>query len=63
MLEPAMAPLARLFYTYLHEEPVDMRADPLGEVTADPHRNPCDGNLVIPELISGRDWHRFRSSA
>lgn len=61
MLEPAMTPLARLFYTYLHDEPVDMRADPLGKVTADPHRNPYDANSAIPELIFGRDWRRFQA--
>jgi len=54
MMEPGMSLLARQFYTYLHEEPVDMTADPLSMDTADPDRDPFDSNQAIPTLLFKR---------
>lgn len=51
MMEPGMSVLARQFYTYLHEEPVDMSADPLALDDADPERDPFDSNQAIPSLL------------
>ncbi len=51
MMEPGMSTLARQFYTHLHEEPVDMTADPLTMEAADPQRDPFDSNQAIPSLL------------
>lgn len=65
MMEPGMSTLARLFYTYLHEEPVDMHSDPLTMDASDPDRDPFDSNQAIPSLlfkhhdIRGRFEERF----
>lgn len=52
--EPAITPLSRLFYGLLHDEPVDMSADPLAMVTIDADKNPYDSNQAIPTLLLGR---------
>lgn len=52
--EPAITPLSRLFYGLLHDEPVDMSADPLATVTIDADKNPYDSNQAIPTLLLGR---------
>jgi SAM-dependent methyltransferase len=51
MIEPAMTPVARPFYHYFHEEPVDMTADPFAPVAVDPDRDPFDANQAIPSLL------------
>ena len=51
MMEPAMTLLARQFYHYVHEEPVEMYADPFAAVTIDPKRDPFDANQAIPTLL------------
>ena len=51
MMEPAMTLLARHFYHHLHEEPVEMGADPFAAVTIDPERDPFDANQAIPTLL------------
>lgn len=60
MMEPGMSTLARLFYTYLHEEPVDMRADPLSMDASDPDRDAFDSNQAIPSLLFKNDVIRSR---
>jgi SAM-dependent methyltransferase len=51
MMEPAMTPLARIFYHHFHEEPVDMAANPFAVVAIDPDRDPFDANQAIPTLL------------
>jgi SAM-dependent methyltransferase len=51
MLEPAMTTIARPFYRYLHDEPVDMSVDPFAEVVINPARDPFDSNQAIPTLL------------
>jgi SAM-dependent methyltransferase len=51
MIEPAMTPLARRFYRYFHNEPVDMGVDPFAPVTINPDRDPFDANQAIPTLL------------
>jgi hypothetical protein len=51
MIEPAMTAVARRFYDYFHEEPVDMGADPFAPVAVDPDRDPFDANQAIPSLL------------
>ena len=61
LMEPGITPLSWLFYTYLHEEPVDMSADPLGPLDAapDPAKDPFDSNQAIPTLMFKRQEHRI----
>jgi SAM-dependent methyltransferase len=51
MIEPAMTTLARRFYDRVHEEPVDMNADPFAPVAINPDRDPFDANQAIPSLL------------
>jgi SAM-dependent methyltransferase len=51
MIEPAMTPIARRFYDYFHDEPVDMAADPFGPVAINPDRDPFDANQAVPTLL------------
>jgi SAM-dependent methyltransferase len=51
LMEPAMTPLARPFYHHLHEEPVEMEADPYAPASIDPNRDPFDANQAIPTLL------------
>jgi SAM-dependent methyltransferase len=51
LIEPAMTLLARPFYQHLHEEPVDMYADPYAPVLVNRKRDPFDANQAIPTLL------------
>lgn len=51
MIEPAMTNLARGFYAYFHDEPVDMKADVFASVAIDPERDPFDANQAVPTLM------------
>lgn len=59
MLEPAMTPLARVFYSRFHEEPVDFLVDPLAIETPSQGRDPYDANQAVPWLIFGTHRRRF----
>ena len=59
--EPAITPLSNLFYTHLHPEPVNTRADAFAAGTPDPDRNPFDANQAIPTLMFLKQRDRFRS--
>jgi SAM-dependent methyltransferase len=60
MIEPAMTPLARHFYTHFHEESVGMGVDPFQPVAINPNRNPFDSNQAIPTLMFARQTARAR---
>lgn len=51
MIEPAMTTVAHPFYDRIHEEPVDMTADPFAPVAVNPDRDPFDANQAIPTLL------------
>jgi SAM-dependent methyltransferase len=51
MIEPAMTAVARRFYDYFHDEPVDMDADVFAGVAVNPDRDPFDANQAIPTLL------------
>jgi SAM-dependent methyltransferase len=57
--EPAITPLSNLFYSHLHPEPVDMRADPFQVGDPDPARDPFDANQAIPTLMFRRERDQF----
>jgi SAM-dependent methyltransferase len=51
MIEPAMTAVARGFYHYCHDEPVQLDVDPFARVAIDPNRDPFDANQAIPTLL------------
>jgi len=51
MIEPGMSPVAYPFCRYLHQEPVDIHADPFAPMQARPQRDPFDANQAIPTLL------------
>ncbi|PIY53807.1 MAG: SAM-dependent methyltransferase [Zetaproteobacteria bacterium CG_4_10_14_0_2_um_filter_55_20] len=58
-LEPAMTPLAKMFYMHFHPEPVDMSADPFAQVVPSPDRQPFDANQAIPTLLFRDNYKKF----
>ncbi|HEX8168888.1 MAG TPA: class I SAM-dependent methyltransferase [Beijerinckiaceae bacterium] len=62
MIEPAITPGSTLFYRLVHEEPVDMSADPLAVGEPRPDRNPYESNQAIPTLIATRHRERFHEA-
>lgn len=52
--EPAITPLSGVLYRLFHNEPVDMRVDPLAGGAPTPGRDPYDSNQAIPTLLTGR---------
>jgi len=61
MIEPAITWGSTLFYRFIHQEPVDMSADPLVEGVPNPQREPYDSNQALPTLIATRDRERFHA--
>mgnify|MGYP000047141036 CR=1 FL=1 len=59
MVEPAITWGSTLFYRFLHQEPVNMSADPLADGAPDPARDPYDSNQAIPTLLATRDRARL----
>jgi SAM-dependent methyltransferase len=59
MCEPHISPLSYPVYKFLHEEPLDMGADPLALHVADGARDPFDSNQGIPTLLFGRERQAF----
>lgn len=62
VVEPAITPVSRIFYTHFHPEPVDMGADPLVGGARDPNRDPYDSNQAIPTLLFQRDAEKFNAA-
>jgi len=54
MCEPYLSPLSFPVYRFLHEEPVDTRADPLADQQSAAARDPFDSNQAIPTLLFDR---------
>lgn len=51
MIEPAITPVAEIFFRLFHEEPVDMSADPLADQDYGADKDPFDSNQAIPTLL------------
>ncbi|MPZ74613.1 MAG: methyltransferase domain-containing protein [Nitriliruptorales bacterium] len=62
MVEPAITAGSRLFYTFLHPEPVRMAEDPLATGPPDPDRDPFDSNQAFPTLLFRRQRRRFEAA-
>jgi len=58
-VEPAITPVAGLFYRYCHPEAVDMAADPLQQMSHPSSRDPYDANQAIPTKLFCREQSRF----
>jgi len=61
MVEPAITPASWGFYHFIHEEAVDMGADPLRVGAPSRGRDPYAANQAIPTLLATR--HRARLTA
>lgn len=61
MVEPGLSLASYPFYTWLHEEPVVLGADPLTEGEAG-RRDPYDANQAIPSLLFGPLFGRHRGA-
>jgi SAM-dependent methyltransferase len=61
MIEPAITWGSSLFYRLLHQEPVDMSADPLAVADPDSARDPFDANQALPTLLATRYRGRFHA--
>jgi SAM-dependent methyltransferase len=59
MCEPYIRPVSYPVYKFLHEEPLDLFADPLALYDADGARDPFDSNQGIPTLLFGRKRQAF----
>jgi len=53
LCEPFVSPLSWPVYNFIHEEPVDMRADPFGALPLSGD-DPFDSNQALPTLLFGR---------
>jgi SAM-dependent methyltransferase len=62
LVEPAITPISRFFYTHFHPEPVDMSEDPLGVGARTPDRDPYDSNQAIPTLLFQRHSGHFATA-
>ena len=58
MVEPAITPVSWPFYRFFHDEPLQLRADPLAAPIDSP-RDPFDANQAIPTLLFVRQPQRF----
>ena len=61
LCEPYIGPLSYPVYKFFHQEPVDMRADPLRQ-DVDPGKDPFDSNQAIPTVLFGRQRRQFEQT-
>ncbi|MDE0779563.1 MAG: class I SAM-dependent methyltransferase [Alphaproteobacteria bacterium] len=59
--EPAITPVSNLFYTHLHPEPVDMKANIFAVGEPDPNRDPFDSNQAVPTLMMHHQRDQFEA--
>ena len=57
--EPAITPMSWLFYRLVHQEPVNLSADPLLEGKASFDKDPYSANQAIPTLLVTRHARRL----
>jgi SAM-dependent methyltransferase len=51
LIDPAITKMSYGFYHFIHEEPVDLKADPLEDGPLSQDRKPFDANQAIPTLL------------
>lgn len=54
MIEPGISAVSWWFYNFLHQEPVDLSADPFAMTQDQPGKDPFESNQAIPTLMFGR---------
>jgi SAM-dependent methyltransferase len=59
MAEPAITPISWFFYRFVHQEPVNLSADPLSEGKTSPDKDPYSANQAIPTLLVTRYARRL----
>jgi len=59
MAEPAITPMSWLFYRFVHQEPVNLAADPLLEGKASLDKDPYSANQAFPTLLVTRYAQRL----
>jgi SAM-dependent methyltransferase len=59
LVEPAITPLSWIFYHFVHQEPVDLSADPLLERTPNRNKDPYSANQAVPTLLVTRHAQRL----
>lgn len=59
MVEPAITPLSWFFYHFVHQEAVDLSADPLLERTPNLNKDPYFANQAVPTLLVTRHTQRL----
>ena len=62
MCEPYISPVSYPVYKFLHEEPLDLGADPLALQAGRDARDPFDANQAIPTLLFGREREAFAAA-
>jgi len=64
MCEPYISPFSYPIYKFLHDEPLDLGADPLAPAAAPAGdtRDPFDANQGIPTLLFGRRRQAFQDA-
>lgn len=60
MLEPAITPVSKVFYHYLHPEPVDMNVNPFIASVPVSGKNPYDSNQAIPTIIFNKMYDQYQ---
>jgi SAM-dependent methyltransferase len=60
MIDPGITPLSWFFYKYLHQEPVNMKWNPMEECFIDPQKDPYDSNQGMPTLLFGKYLEFFK---
>jgi SAM-dependent methyltransferase len=59
MVEPAITPISWFFYRFVHQEPVNLSADPLLEGKPSPNKDAYSANQAIPTLLVTRYAQRL----
>lgn len=59
MVEPGITPVSWVLFKLLHDEPVHMNVDALGDKPLSNAADPWDANQAIPTLLFNREARRF----
>ncbi len=60
MIDPGITPLSWFFYKFLHQEPVNMKWNPMKKCFIDPQKDPYDSNQGMPTLLFGKYLEFFK---
>lgn len=60
MIDPAITPVAGIFFRVFHSEPVDMSVDPMVRQQYEENKDPFESNQGLPTLLFKRARYRRR---